>query len=139
MASRRSESSTEPKVAGSSPAGCISTDKDLREVKVVQEAVRLATYRAAWSFDRAEDPLQTPMLTSSGFTPGTSIVICSSESVSDRLRDEIDNSAESAHSLSRRARNRSKMSSIALGNVDAGLIDRTRIAIGAPKQRRSES
>jgi alkylation response protein AidB-like acyl-CoA dehydrogenase len=34
-----------------------SIQHPLAEVKVLQEAVRLATYRAAWSFDRRDDPL----------------------------------------------------------------------------------
>jgi alkylation response protein AidB-like acyl-CoA dehydrogenase len=35
-----------------------SIQHPLAEVKVLQEAVRLATYRAAWSFDRGDDPVQ---------------------------------------------------------------------------------
>jgi len=35
-----------------------SIQHPLAEVKVLQEAVRLATYRAAWSFDRGDDPMQ---------------------------------------------------------------------------------
>jgi alkylation response protein AidB-like acyl-CoA dehydrogenase len=52
-----------------------SIQHPLAEVKVFQEAVRLATYRAAWSFDRGDDPARVSVFANSAKLLGAQLAL----------------------------------------------------------------